>query len=59
MLVKAVIVFLAVMVAIAWVGAALGKLRLPGARGSARVGKLCPACGRPRIGKGPCACGRA
>jgi hypothetical protein len=59
MLVKAVIVFLAVMVVIAWIGAALGKIRLPGSKGAARVEKFCPSCGRPRIGTGPCPCGSA
>jgi hypothetical protein len=59
MLVKAVIVFLAVMAVIAWIGAALGKLRLPGTSARRLGDKFCPSCGRPRIGKGPCPCGRA
>lgn len=59
MLVKAVILFLVVMAAIAWIGGFLGRLRLPG-RGRRRLGgAACPSCGRPRIGKGPCPCGRA
>ena len=58
-LVKAVILFLALMAVIAWIGAALGKLRLPGAGRTARLERFCPSCGRPRIGKGPCSCGRA
>lgn len=59
MLVKVVILFLVVMVVIAWVGGLIGKLRLPGSkRPNARLGAFCPACGRPRIGKGPCPCGR-
>ena len=59
MLVKAVILFLALMAVIAWIGAAIGKLRLPGALRQGRLGdKFCPSCGRPRIGKGPCPCGR-
>jgi hypothetical protein len=59
MLVKAIILFLGVMVVIAWVGAAIGKLRLPGASRQARLGdKFCASCGRPRIGKGPCPCGQ-
>ena len=58
MLVKAVILFLAVMVVIAWIGGAVGKLI--GRRDMAKLGnKYCPSCGRPRIGKGPCACGKA
>lgn len=60
MLVKAVLVFLVVMVVIAWIGSALGKLRLPGSkRPEARLNAFCPSCGRPRIGKGPCPCGKA
>jgi hypothetical protein len=59
MLVKVVIVFLAVMVVIAWIGGALGRLRLPGADKSARLDRYCSSCGRPRVGKGPCPCGQA
>ena len=59
MLVKAVLLFLVVMVVIAWIGAALGKLRLPGPkRPGGQLNAFCPACGRPRIGKGPCPCGK-
>lgn len=58
MLVKAVILFLAVMAVIAWIGGLVGKLRGP--RDPRRLsGRACPSCGRPRIGKGPCPCGRA
>ena len=59
MLVKAVILFLAVMVVIAWIGGLLGKLRLPGTDRQARLDRHCRSCGRPRIGKGPCPCGQA
>ena len=59
MLVKAVLLFLVLMAVIAWIGAALGKLRLPGGkRPGARLSATCPSCGRPRIGKGPCPCGK-
>lgn len=58
MLVKAVLLFLALIVTIAWIGGLVGKLRPP--RDMGRLGQRhCPACGRPRIGKGPCDCGKA
>lgn len=58
MLVKAVLLFLVVMVVIAWIGGWVGKLRGP--RDLRRLGGApCASCGRPRIGKAPCPCGRA
>ena len=60
MLVKVAVLFLAVMLVIAWVGSLLGKLRLPGSRRpKSRLEAFCPACGRPRIGSGRCPCGKA
>lgn len=58
MLVKTVLLFLALIAVIAWVGGWIGRLRPP--RDMRRLGdKYCPSCGRPRIGKGPCPCDRA
>jgi len=53
-LVKAIIVFLALIAVIGWIGSWIGRLRNPLRREAA-----CPACGRPRMGKGACPCGRA
>lgn len=60
MLVKAVLVFLLVMVVIAMLGNAI----LPGAIGRGvrrRIGAgrpaVCKTCGKPRIGSSACSCG--
>jgi hypothetical protein len=50
-MVKAVIIFLVIMVGLAL----MGRLRLPGQR---RATATCRSCGRPKIGTGPCACGK-
>jgi hypothetical protein len=55
MLVRAVLLFLIVIAALAF----FGRLRLPGPRkpqGRLNARK-CPKCGTYRIGKGPCSCG--
>ncbi|WP_415182049.1 hypothetical protein [Phaeovulum sp.] len=52
MLIKGMIIFLAVMAALAM----FGKLRLPGLPHRPALPGKCPSCGRPRIGKGPCPC---
>lgn len=61
MLIKAAIIFLAAMLAIAMIGNLLfpGRLqqRLKGRAPKLAVAK-CQACGRPKIGKGPCPCGK-
>jgi uncharacterized membrane protein YhhN len=48
-MIKAVIIFLVIMVALAL----MGRLRWPKARAA-----FCPACGRPKVGTGPCPCGK-
>ncbi|AOZ68360.1 hypothetical protein LPB142_02720 [Rhodobacter xanthinilyticus] len=56
MLIKGMTLFLVVMAVLAM----FGKLRLPGGRGGRRaIGRVCPACGRPKIGAGPCPCGKS
>ena len=55
MLIKAAILFLLVMVGLAF----FGRLRLPGRKTPLLLRKTCKHCGRPRIGAGPCPCGRA
>jgi len=50
MLVKAIMLFLVVMAALAL----FGRLRFP----SIRRNTTCSACGRPQIGKGLCPCGK-
>jgi hypothetical protein len=55
MLVKAVLIFLLVMVIVAM----LGKALFPGAAkrlALRRKTAACPACGRPQIGRAPCSC---
>lgn len=52
MLIKAVLIFLAVMAGMAM----LFKHLKPGKK-SLAAPLRCPSCGRHRIGKGPCPCG--
>ncbi|ETD82565.1 hypothetical protein ACTTAL_02055 [Rhodobacter capsulatus] len=54
MLIKAAILFVLVMVGLAF----FGRLRLPGRKAPPLLRKSCPRCGRPRIGAGPCPCGK-
>ena len=55
-MVKAVTLFLIVMVALAL----FGKLRVPGAKDAQKrlASVRCRDCGRFRIGRGPCPCGK-
>lgn len=57
MLIKTVLLFLAVLGAIVWIGSKLHVPLLP-QRKSAKALR-CKSCGTPRIGKGACPCGRA
>jgi hypothetical protein len=52
MLIKAVMLFLIFMAALAM----FGRLRLP--RSGRQITRRCPECGRLRIGKGRCDCGQ-
>ena len=52
MLVKAVLIFLAVMV-----GMAMLFKQLKGGKKPLAAPPRCPSCGRHRIGKAPCPCG--
>lgn len=54
MLIKAAILFVLVMVGLAF----FGRLRLPGRKPLPLLRKTCKQCGRPRIGAGPCPCGK-
>ncbi len=53
MLTKAVIVFLLLMVLVAWIGKAL-----TGRAQARRATPVCPRCGRLPTGRGTCDCGR-
>lgn len=54
MLIKAAILFVLVMVGLAF----FGRLRLPGRKPLPLLRQTCKQCGRPRIGAGPCPCGK-
>ena len=58
MLVKAIIVFLLVMLIVAMVGKALFPSAMDRMLPRRKAAMLCGKCGRPQIGRGPCDCGR-
>ena len=58
MLIKAVIIFLGVMVIIGMIGNALFPGRMPRMVAKRRKPAPCVKCGRPMIGRSGCDCGR-
>lgn len=57
-MVKAVILFLVVMAAIALIGNAIAPGSVWRQVGKTVGMRRCPTCGKPLIGKGPCDCRR-
>jgi hypothetical protein len=57
MMVKAVIVFLGLMVLVALIGRALFPTALPRALRKSTAAPRCPTCGRYLIGRKTCDCG--